>query len=53
MGFSMYKAMTHMSWPYFKEHLDAPWNKPTTTCGIPADILRLGIMPHNRGVDSA
>ena len=55
MKFSKYclKAVTFLSWPYFKSSTSCFSNKATTICGYPADNLRQLPVRHNRGGVSA
>ena len=50
MKFSKYclKAVTFLSWPYFKSSTSCPSNKATTICGYPDDNLRQVPVRHNR-----
>ena len=50
MKFSMYtfKAMTLLSWPYFKNSNSCLSNKTTTICGHPTGYLRSVPIRHNR-----
>lgn len=55
MKFSKYclKAVTFLSWPYFKSSTGCPSNKATTICGYPADNLRQIPVRHNQRCVSA